>query len=259
MKYNVFRKIIYIVLISISLSSCSNMKIEYYGKKDLKVHNVALISTMIGRMRQPQAPIIEAGVFNEKTNNIADEIMKMQKNNIDMYRVLVAKSINRNLYCNVLYADSLHKLPGFLGLKEKYDFKSSLILNSDNFPYIITASNDINPFNYNHGMVFGYFKKNNQKELVAEIAKTLNCDLIAVSYSNLSIVDTDLLGLLGDLRLDTYILLFDKYGNQIVSAQTWSDSQSISGKQLSDYTTQIFNLSPILEPMMVEIGKFFKK
>lgn len=248
---NNYLKLISLAIVAIALTSCATIRISHYGKKVDKVEKVALFSTMIGKIQQPIFPLIDAAVFNQKTNSIADQIMDLQKKNVDKCQVVVASSLEKNFNCKVLYADSLCNSIEYAELKENYDFKSSLRTNNDHFPLIITAKDDINPFRFENGDVIEYFNYNTDyKFIISELGKRINTDLIAVSYSTFTITGAGVFGIYGYLRLDTYLFLFDKYGDLISEAHTWSKPENISGNQIDEYQAQLDNLSIILEPMM---------
>ncbi len=250
MKNNCLKKIPFLCLI-LSLSSCATMKINHYDKKADKIQSISLFLTMIGRVEQPLFPLIDAAILNGKTNSIADQIMDMQKKNIDKYRGIVVSGLKKNFKCHVLYADSLHSQPGFTELKEKYNFKNALRINNEHYPQIITATEDINPFYFDNGNVVEYFKENaNYKNVIVELGKKVNTDLIAVSFSQLRVVGVGIFGLNGRLRLDTYLFLFDKTGKLISDAHSWAKPTNISGKKIDEYLSQLDNLSLIIEPMI---------
>ena len=249
-KFKLFSLAILILL----ASSCATMKINYYGKQVPNVQNVTLISTMIGKIKQPVLPLIDAAAFNEKTNSIADQIMDLQKQNINNYREIIASSLKKYFNCDVLYAESLHSIPAFAELKENYDFPGALRIENDHYPFIITAKDDINPFKYEKGNVVSYFSSANYKSIISEIIKKVNSDLIAISYSTLTVIGANIFGISGSLRLDTYLFLFDKDGDLVSDAHSWSKPTMISGKQILDYKAQLDNLSIILDPMMNKVS-----
>lgn len=248
---NNFLRAMSLAIIVIAFTSCATMKINHYGKKLDNVQNVALFSTMIGKIQQPVLPLIDAAAFNEKTNSIADQIMDLQKKNINNYQKIVVSSLKNNFNCNILYADALHALPVFAEIKERFDYKNGLRIENDNYPFIINAKDDVNPFRFEKGNVLKYFNNSaNYREVMTEIGKRLNTDLIAVSYSTLTVAGVGMFGIYGTLRLDTYLYLFDKEGNLISDAHAWSKPTNISGKKIDEYGAQLDNLSVIIEPMM---------
>lgn len=278
---NNYLKVLSLAIAAIVFASCAKMKIKYYGKKVEKVESIALFSTMIGKIQQPFFPVLSSAIFNEKTNAIADQIIDLQKRNIDNCREIVALSLKKNFNCKILYADSLHALAGFAELKRKFDFKNSLryadtlhaqtqpaglldqiglnrSLRSENdfYPLIITAKDDINPFQFKKGDVPKYFYNSaNYKAVIAELGKKTNTDLIAVSYSALDVTAAGRFGITwyGDLQLYTCLLLFDKEGDMIASAYTYSKPTRISGEKIEKYKEQLDKLQTIFEPMMNKV------
>ncbi len=253
MKNKLF-KINCLVIFALISSSCATMNISYSGKKVDKVQSITLLETMIGKIQQPVIPLIDAAAFNAKTNSIADQIMDMQKKNIDNYREIVASSLKNNFNCEVIFGNSLQDKSEFTELKEKFNFPNALRIKNDNYPMLITGSNDINPFRFENGKVVKFFKvPSNYKNAISEICKKVNSDLIAISYSTLTVSGVGAFGVRGALRLDTYIYLFDKEGDLNSNGHIWSKQAGISGKQIEDYKSQLDNLSLIIEPMMNKI------
>jgi len=247
-------KFLSLTIIAVILSSCATMKINYSGKKLDKVQNIVLISTMIGKIQLPLFPLIDAAAFNTKPNGIADKIMDIQKQNIDKFRETLAFSLKKNFNCNVLYANALQNATGYAEVKANYDFQNSLLINDEHYPLITLASNDINPFKFENGVVTSYFTNiANYKPAISAICKKLEADLIAFSYSNLTVVGVGAFGVVGYLRLDTYLYLFDKDGDLISDAHTWSSPISTRGKEVNDYKVQLDNLPLIMEPMMNKV------
>lgn len=246
-------------ILVLALTSCSTIRVKYYGAKVEKVQKIALISTMIGKIQQSPIPLLDAAVFNAKTNNIADQIMDIQKKTVDKYQVLVASSLKNNFNCQVIYADTLHNMSGFVQIKDKYNFKSGLRLKSDNYPYIFTAKDDINPFKFENGNINSYFREiTNYKTTISEICNKLNTDLIAVSYSSLA-SGAGAFGITGMLQLVTVLYLFDKDGNLVSESSNMSKTTSISGGDIDDYRAQLDNLSLLMDPMLVKVVINFQK
>jgi len=235
MKKNVLKTIV-LAILAIAFTSCSTMKINYYGKKIENVQSITLVSTMIGKFQQPIFPLLDAGMFNEKTIKIADRIMDIQQKNIDKYRDIVAGSLKTNFKCKVIYGDSLQNTDGFESLKSSSNFKNNLRTENDHFPYIITAKNDINPFRFEKGDVVKYFATpENYKSAIAKIGEKTNTEYIAVSYTTLAVGGVGYFGIYGYLMLDTYIYIFNKNGDLVADGRTWSKPTSIGGKEVEEY------------------------
>jgi hypothetical protein len=247
-----------LAIIVLAFTSCSTIRVNYYGNKVVPVQKIALVSTMIGKIQQSPIPLLDAAVFNAKTNKIADQIMDMQKKAVDKYQVLVASGLKNNFNCQVIYADSLHNLPGFVVIKEKYNFKNGLRLKSDNYPFIFTAKDDINPFNFDNGNIDSYFRDSlNYKSTISEISKKLNTDLIAVSYSTLA-TGAGSFGIYGQLQLVTILYIFDKNGDLLSKSSNMSKPTNISGSDIEEYRSQLDNLSLLLDPMLIKVVTNFQ-
>jgi len=247
-------KFSFFVLSIIAFTSCSTIKVNYYGNKVNDVQSVTLVSTMIGKVQQPIFPLIDAGIFNEKTNSIADKIMDVEKKNINNYQSIVAGSLKRNYNCPVIFGDSLQNLEGYSQLKSTFNKKRNLSIESNHFPFIITAEDDIYPFSFEKGNVLAYFKTpENYKAITSEIAKTVGTDLFAVSYSTLAVGSIGYFGIYGSLYLATYLYIFDKEGNLVADASSISKPTSVSGKKIDEYLNQLDNISIILDPMIQKL------
>lgn len=248
-----FKTTLFAVLI-LMFSSCSTIKVNYYGPKVENVQSIALVSTMIGKIQQPIFPLIDAGMFNEKTNSIADQIMDIQKKNINNYQKVVAGSLKRNYNCKVILGDELLAIEGYKQLQDNLNNKKNLRIENDHFPYIISAENDIYPFPFVKGNVLNFFKTpENYRSITTEIGKTVGTDLFAVSYSTLAIGGVGYFGIYGTLYLVTYLYIFDKDGNLVADASSISKPTSVSGKQIDEYRDQLDNISIILDPMMQKL------
>lgn len=243
-----------IVILAIGLISCKTMKVNYYSTSSEKVESITLLSTMIGKIQQPVFPLIDAAAFNSKTNSIADEIMDIQSQNIDKCRNLIAESLSKSFRCPVVYGDSLLSVSGFDEFREKYQSKNGLRIDNDNYPKVLLSTKDVNVFNVDNGNFVRYIdNEEDYKTAISEISKITNSDLVAVSFSTLSVVGAGPFGAYGALRLDTWLFLFGKSGELISDAHAWSKPSNINGKDIEEYKSQLDNLSLILEPMMNKV------
>jgi hypothetical protein len=243
------KKILLNPAIAILFASCVpliNTPVPYKSSPSIK--KVGLFPVMIGKMYRPLFPLIDAAAFNGKTNEIADQILDMQDRTIDKMRENAAVTLQKYLNCEVIYGDALHNDSAFTALSARYNFKSALILNDDNFPKITISSGDINPFNYSNGDVIAYFgTPSNYKETVKYICKELNLDALAVSFSKLSVINVTAFGISGNLRLETYLYVFDKNGDFIANGRGFSKPMGINGKELFYYQMQLEYFPTLLE------------
>lgn len=241
-----------------ALSSCSTYNkfntVYHYGQLKDNIQNITLFSTMIGKIKQPVIPVLPAVSINEQTNSIAGEIMDLQVQNIDKFREIVASSLKRHFKCEVKYGISLHSMAEYQELKEKTNNNDAPKLKNKHFPYVVLASNDFNPFELIEGDAVQYFSEPQNYKLKAQtICQGLNTDILAVSFSRLSMEWIS--GFIGGLHLDTYLFLFDRTGNLFSQGHAWSMTTLTTGSQILDYKQQFDNLSFILEPIMFKLSR----
>ena len=247
----------YFILLAISIffSSCVTLTVNYSGKHMEPVEKVAFISTMLGEMIQPTFPLIGAAAFNTKTNVISAEIMEMQKRNIDNHRDILVNLFETHFSCTSLYGDSLHQTDEYSEIKTKFNFPNSLQIPNKRFPYIITASNDINPFEFENGRVNLYFfTPSLYKASMAEICKELNVNYLVVSYTVLDVARTAAFGIYGSLRLNSQVFVFDRDGDIVLDGINWSDNIHLSGRNINDYEKVINDYKMSVEPIVREFA-----
>ena len=115
-------------------------------------------------------------------------------------------------------------------------------------------SDDLIPFKFHNDNVLNFFaNKANYKSTIAAIAQQTKTDLIAVSYSTLTVPGVGMFGIYGFLKLTTHLYLFDSQGDLITDAHTWSAPMNISGKEIKDYEMQLNSLPIILKPMLDKV------
>lgn len=224
-------------LVALILGSCATTHVQFYGKDTKKVESIALISTLIGRLKQPTFPLIDAALLNDKTNLIAYNIMEDQKKQVDKCRDTVAEQLKTHFGSEVLFGETLQNVEGFESLKTKYNFSGSLRTNNDNFPTVILSTGDINPFEYKLGNVKAYMTRENKayREAAAAICQELNVDIVAVSYSQITIKKVGMFGGSAMLALDTFIYMFDRNGILVSQGNTSTELVQVSGDNAADY------------------------
>lgn len=252
------KKIKFTLLMGISLFlffGCSTLKVTHYGKKSGKVEKIVLLYAMIDKIQQPVLPLIDASIFNGKTNSIANEIIIMQQEYADEHRDTLANILKHFFRCPVLFGKSLHEHNGFDALEENLKVEGALYTGDDNFPMIALSSGDFNPFAFHPDYIRHFFDtESNYQSIVAEIADRLGTDLVAIAYSRLQVVSVDAFGLGGKIALYSEIYLFDDQGNLITKAQNRSDSHYLGGKHPEKYAWILDNFTLIVQPMLPEIA-----
>jgi len=200
------------------LSSCSPLKVSFSSSERQKIEECALISTYLS-IQLPVLPLIDAAVMNEKTRSMSNEINLLFEESIDGMREKVASLIKGRLNCSVIYGEALHQRPGFAAFKEKNNPAGVLVTGVDDFPEVISATDDVNPFMFENGNIAKYFKEpSNYRSTVIDICKELDINYIIVTHTQLSPSPGSIL-LPATLFNLTSVYLFDRNGTLLASGK----------------------------------------
>jgi hypothetical protein len=251
-------KIIYLLVTVILLSSCSPLKVSFSSNETHKIDNIALVSTYLS-IQLPVIPLLDAAVMNEKTNTISEEINNVFRENINTIRDTVAILLKNQLKCNVLYGKNLHETPGFVQLKEKLNFESTLATGKEHFPVIFSAEGDLNPFEFKNAKPEKYFQdQNNYSKTISQLCEGLNVDYIAVSQVIILPTPGSLFKP-ASLYMYTYLYLFDRRGTRIAFGTnihtpiiTYKPTEVEGFERVLD--THAATIKPIIEKITVKYG-----
>lgn len=200
------------------LSSCSPLKVSFSSSENQKIEEVALVSTYLS-IQLPVLPLLDAAVMNEKTRSMSNEINLLFGESIDGMREKVATLIKERLNCDVIYGEALHQRPGFDKFKESNSPVGVLFTGVDDFPEVISAKDDVNPFLFEKGDIARYFKEpSNYKSIIASLCNELNINYVAVTHTMLSPSPGSIL-LPATLFNITSVYLFDKNGTLLASGK----------------------------------------
>lgn len=235
------------------LNSCESVKITYSTTKPLKkVQKVALVSTSISPVRQPLFPLIDAGILNEKTNKISNDIMVMEKKQIKEIERILTENLKQSFKFELVYAENLHQLGGFSQAKAKYHFPKSLRTQNENYPLMIMADTSFVPFAFESGKIWKGMQNGSYKSAAATICKELDVEMLIVSDTYLSMVNANTFGISGALRLETNLFLLDKDGDLLASGISVSKAKNVIGSDIGDYLLPWSNFDLIVKAMMTQ-------
>ena len=89
------------------------------------------------------------------------------------------------------------------------------------------------------------------------MCKGMGWDFVAVSYSRLNVIGANAFGILGNLRLDSYLYMFDKFGDLVATGKAYSKFTNVKGKELYDYQSKIEDFSLISDPLTSKTAEKF--
>lgn len=233
-----------------SLISCNQIRVITnvpYPKTE-KVKTIALIPVVIGKIDQPIIPLIDAGMFNEKTNKLAVQILKEQKNIVGPLRDTLAKQIAKTLKVNVIYGDQLYNYPGYAEIKNDTE---SLKTEDKEFPILILPENEKMPLICKKGNVPKAILNDQNKEAIQKICTILNVDAIAVGYTKLSVIGAGMFGTTGTAALSMQVFIIYKSGLILSDANILGKRLTINGKKIEEYR-YLLNEYPKLTEILIK-------
>ena len=250
-------KLALILLVSINLLISISVLSQDSEKSNGNIKSIALISTLIGKINQPKTPLLDAGPFNKKTNSIASLIIKEEEKSIDGYRDTIASSLKKYFNCEILYGSTLTTKSEYQEIIKKYNFPDNLKIDDENFPEILIPNDETNLFAFDNYKYVAYFlrKEKNTKNTTSEICKLLGTDLVAVSYSRMSIKKYGTFGGHAKVYMFTSIFIYNKEGELVSMAYNASKPVKIVGDDLNEYISILGSLPNILDEMKIKASK----
>ncbi len=195
------------------------------------------INTYIGKVHQPTFPLIDAGIFNKKTNGIAVSIMEYQESISGSLEENVLDALKNKLDSDIVFIDDYSK-----ELFESSDLligNKGLLLEEDHFSKIISTYPDYNMFDLRDGKFNKYFDDpiNYQKDVI-DLCDLLDVDGLIFSRANLAVIGIGAFGTSATLRLQMELMVFDDQGRIAASSKGFTKATSIKGKDITQYMEQ---------------------
>ena len=232
------KKVTLLLLATFLLSSCATMRLKTivpYSRSN-NLDTIALMPVLIGEIEQPILPLIDAGIFNAKTDKLAPEILDMEQKSLSKMATSAAMNLQTLLSTQVLYGDKLYEREVYKQLSARLHNGAALQTKDKAFPVILIHNDDFNPFAFDNAKVPEFFTvSTNFKSTVIEICKELNVDALALSYSRITITNASSFGISGGARLDTYLYVISKEGKFLINGYGLSKPVAIYGNKLYQY------------------------
>ncbi len=236
------------------LASCAGPKftVETRTGQPIPIDTLNVLAVMIGPMYQPAVPLIDAATFNGKTNKIANEIIRAQEDRIDSLKEGLITTLREKLPVVVRTANELERE----GI-EAYRVEKAIQSENKNFPLVLFGKGDLSFRQYGKMQNLNKEIESND-ELAANVAifaEKFNLSNVAICYNRLAVISVGPFGGTGMLRLETYILVFNRNGEVIIDATGLLEPISISGKELEDYTSELDKYKVMQNLLVLALSK----
>lgn len=260
--------ILLLIPLTVLLASCASLMEVPTAEKIEKIDKIGLISTYLGIVK-PSLPLIDAAILNGKTNSISGELIGIFETNIDQFRENAATSLKNNFNCEVIYGEKLQKSDGFDELNKTYQNENSLAKDDPNFPEILHATNDLNPFQFVNGDIDFYFNNSaNYGNTIIDICQKLKLKYVAVVYSFLRTSPGSIV-LPATVYLINQLYIFDDSGRCIATntksfSKMSRGSNSTVAMKLKPYEPESYQMALDNHPAFIDltikrVSQFFNK
>jgi hypothetical protein len=259
---NLVKTIVGFLVLAVSLSSCSALKVGFPSQNAGKIDKVAIFSTYV-TIQKPVLPLINASITNERVNSIATELNPLFTENATAQREELAKTLKTQLKCDVIYGSVLQKNVAYKEIKDMFNFDSSLSKKDENFPELAISENDINPFEFKNGKIGNFFtgKGSNAEKpyskAISTICQKLNVNYVAISNSTLMIFPGDIL-YRDRICLFDELYLFNKAGQCITTGRNNTKPIPFKAAEVQDYQTELDKYGELLLPIVEKVAAKFK-
>lgn len=251
------KKHIYLAVLCSFIFSCTGMKVTTHMPfiKNESIKKVALVEVIIGKPVQAIFPLIDAGIFNGKMNEISDQILDAQKQKTEAYRETLAKMMKEKFGCEVVYGKELQSHPNFANAKTNLENRKGLETFNDNFPIALLADGEFNIFPFEKAKVREYFETNECRTCIQELCKALEVDAIVVSYSRVNVENVSSFGIIANSRLFSDLYILNKDGRKIGHGAAYSQVLSFNGKEINQFKMLLDEFNIIMDPLTTQITK----
>ncbi len=130
-------------------------------------------------------------------------------------------------------------------------------MDNKNFPIVFFSEGDLNFTDLKNGKnpVFIFKQDNLVSQRVSQLAKDLNVQNVAECFTRLSVIGVSMFGLNGNIRLESYLFIYNRNGRLLLDAVGWTKPTVVLGKKVEDYQQQLEQFGD----MTILISKELKK
>jgi hypothetical protein len=238
--------LIFICLFSILVGGQANAQ-SLSGKR------VGLIETLIGDIIP--ADFGQGGdIYNYQVKTNSKKILEILKQNVENYREIYAQALQNKLNCDVIYGKNLVNSAEYKDIASRFNFQQNLVIEDGYLRKIVIPMDETNLFKFKDEKVPLFLEDYYQyKKPVSEICTSLNCELVAVSITQLQI------NFSGYIRLKSALYLYNNKGSMIASGKANTDAIQSNPDEIWKFEGQIKNLPSIIDQIMKEVVKDLNK
>ncbi|MGC5198553.1 hypothetical protein, partial [Aphanothece microscopica] len=142
-----------------------------------------------------------------------------------------------------------------------FKIEKGIQIDNKNFPVVFFGENDLNVSSFGKGKnVYEIFKNDPEtKSKIKALNSALNLNNVLVSYNRIAVLNASTFGLVGNVRLESYLFLYNSNGDLIIDAYGFTKPNPIKGKELREYKTELDKFEEINGKLTQELSKYFKK
>ena len=238
------------------LGSCVGAKFTADTKtgQPIPIDTLNLVSVMIGPVYQPTFPLIDAAAFNGKTNKIADDILEEEEKRIADFKKKLVAALREKIPAEIRTTDEIRG-DGI----EEYQITRATPAENKNFPLVYFAEGDLSFQEYgNMNNLRNEFESNQAlRQNIVAFAEKFNLSNVAICYNRLAVINVGPFGASGNLRLESYIYVFDSRGGVSIKATGILEPTNISGKVLDEYAAELDKHSMMYNLLAVPLSQQF--
>lgn len=251
------KKITLLLVTILILSSCQTTKVQVYSSYPgiIPIDTLNLVSVIYGPVLQPVIPLIDAAVFNGRTNRISEQILEEQRRMTDVYKETLLKNLNKKITTYIKTGDYFKDEAA-----EPYKAREGILIDNENFTVVWFDDGGMNLWDYDRGPnIRDIFENDPQlKSRIAGFTRELNVSNVLVCYNRLAITGVGVFGRSGKIRLESYLFLYDVNGIVIMDAYGWTKPSTIGGRELYEYTAQMDKFDELVILLSNELAKHLR-
>ena len=194
-------------------------------------------------------------IVNEKTNKIADQILDEEQKIVENYKKILVGCLDGKLRPSVIVGSDLNS-----SAAHQYRVEKGIQVDNKNFPVVFFSEGDMNMLDLKKGKNINQIFKNdkNLRSIIARYAADLKLNNVLISFNRLAVINAGMFGTTGNLRLESYLFLYNAQGNLLLDSYGWMKPTAINGKNIADYRYQLDSFNELAELMSHELTQYIK-